>query len=191
MSSKLTPLDDRYAQVTERTTVFGKPNIFVRSSPEIQQTLERDPEDEMRLHELLGADAVHAQDGDMEKMLVQLKEADENFETEYGASRIKRHAIADRAGRVIDDEPDPYNKNEAGALQVINFISPSQDARSYYTLAKKSNNKKMTRSMQGMDAFNNLCFLKVTSKSQLKKEIEETKDMPEKILDFQALYRNE
>ena len=45
--------------------------------------------------------------------------------------------------------------------------------------------------MQGMSKLTDLCFLKVEGRSQLRKEIEETKMMPRKQIDFTALHRNE
>jgi len=44
--------------------------------------------------------------------------------------------------------------------------------------------------MNGMDNINELCFLQVQGKNQLKKEIDQLKDAPKNI-NWQALHRNE
>lgn len=45
--------------------------------------------------------------------------------------------------------------------------------------------------MNGMPTYNDMCFLKVKGVSQLEKEIEETRNMPNKVVDMNALHRNE
>jgi hypothetical protein len=42
-----------------------------------------------------------------------------------------------------------------------------------------------------MSDISNLCFLQVTGKNQLEKEIRETKDINKKMFDKTALHRNE
>ena len=45
--------------------------------------------------------------------------------------------------------------------------------------------------MNGMGNVNNLCFLQVKGKNQFEKEILETKEITHKVIDKEALHRNE
>ena len=45
--------------------------------------------------------------------------------------------------------------------------------------------------MHGLNDIKELCFLQVHGQSQLSKEVQETKHLPNKYYDFDALHRNE
>ena len=45
--------------------------------------------------------------------------------------------------------------------------------------------------MNGMGNVNNVCFLQIKGKSQFEKEILETKEITQKVIDQTALHRNE
>ena len=45
--------------------------------------------------------------------------------------------------------------------------------------------------MSGLNQLVDICFLQVRGKNQLKKEIEEMKNVPNKTIDFNALHVNE
>ena len=68
----------------------------------------------------------------------------------------------------------------------------SSGRRSSYLNQTKHNNKiKLKKIMNGMATVKDLCHLQVKGRSQLAKEIEETKDLENKIIDLDALHRNE
>lgn len=74
----------------------------------------------------------------MEKILVQLKEADENYETEYGKTKIDKRAIRSRNKddkAVLQEGKDSgiYDANENGDIQVIQYVAPSMQSKSYHT----------------------------------------------------------
>ena len=62
---------------------------------------------------------------------------------------------------------------------------------SYFNKTKLKNKSRMSAVANGMPDLDNIGFLYVTGKSQLEKEINETKNIDNKILDRKALHRNE
>jgi len=64
-------------------------------------------------------------------------------------------------------------------------------SRSYLNKSKEMNKQKIAKVIHGMPDVNNICFLSIKGQSQLEKEINETKHIANKIVDLQALHRNE
>lgn len=76
-------------------------------------------------------------------------------------------------------------------VRVFDKIDSTGHQDGYFNKVKKSNKTRLRKVMNGMDSFHDITFLKVQGINQLSKEIAETQDIDEKMIDTAALHRNE
>jgi len=76
-------------------------------------------------------------------------------------------------------------------MQVMKKLATDQHQESYYNSIRSKNKTRIKSAINGMSDVQDICFMRVEGKSQLKKEIEETKHVRNKTIDMKALHRNE
>lgn len=76
-------------------------------------------------------------------------------------------------------------------LQVIHKIDSTVRKDSYINQVKNKNQNRMGEIMNGMQTVNNLCFLQIKGVNKLDKEINETQSILCKVIDRDAIHRNE
>ena len=81
--------------------------------------------------------------------------------------------------------------NSIDQKRILHKMDSESKTSSYFNKTKLKNKSRMSAVANGMPDLDNIGFLYVTGKSQLEKEINETKNIDNKILDRKALHRNE
>ena len=144
-------LDKRNSKVFAQTLVFGKPIVYIRTSPapaaiagnkstEVQA-------DQDRVATLLNEQAVQNQMTEYRKILVTLKDEEDDEDNEYRRTKVNQHAVftigsdedTAQAGKVS------HNLNEN--LQIIELVDSTVHEGSYHNQMKAKNPKKMAQSM--------------------------------------------
>ena len=83
-------------------------------------------------------------------------------------------------------ESDPF-----GSMKVVEKIDSTGHTRSYFNKTKNLNKSRLSQVINGMQDVKDICYLQVSGKNQFEKEIEEIKYISNKVIDMQALHRNE
>ena len=78
-----------------------------------------------------------------------------------------------------------------GNMKVVEQIDSTGRTRSYFNMTKNLNRSRLQQVINGMQDVKDICYLQVSGKNQFEKEIEEIKYISNKVIDMQALHRNE
>lgn len=87
-------------------------------------------------------------------------------------------------------KPTIYSKS-CNKLKILEKIDSECNSGSVKNQVKKTNCERLQEAMNGLPSFENLCYLQVTGRSQLQKEIHEISKIQQKVLQQHAIHRNE
>ena len=180
-------MDRRKAKVEVTTEVFGKPNILIRNDPNFQSgdlEAEGDFDDlmERQMQETM-------KPAEIQKYLNRAEGVDALTTL---TSELQRTQITSPLATVTSRAGGKATRPSTGHdYRLIEKIDSAGHRSSYLNRTKDDNKIKLKKVMNGMAAVKDLCYLQVKGRSQLAKEIEETKDLESKVIDLGALHRNE
>ena len=108
-------------------------------------------------------------------------------ENEYNRTEVqnRKDKLADILNRYRMD------LNQTGDVRLLESCDWSTKERSYLNQSRQSNKTQLYRTMNGFRDPKNMIHLQVKGKNQLFKEIEEIQKADFKVLDKEALHRNE
>ena len=95
---------------------------------------------------------------------------------------------------MFTNQAQKYNKhtlNQTGDIRIVDYTECVKGPNNYASEVKKRNEHRLRRTLNGFSHSSQFAHLQIKGRNKLVKEIEETKDMKSKVLDYQALHRNE
>ena len=109
----------------------------------------------------------------------------ESNRTEFKSEVLDRRNKANKFGS------NRIDVNQTRALRIIDKTDTMSNISSYANRQSKNNKQHLLETMNGMEDLGQLVHLQVKGNSQILKEIRETQGLETKLIDREALYRNE
>ena len=175
--------------------MFGKPNIVVNPqklyhAKFINMALSTfSPDDIVQLAENYSGQDNDRKSEAFDKILKQIEDMEEN---EYNVTEIKTR------GEKNKEQDIKYNLNTSFAIRLLEKTDSSVKKNSYIHQLAKNNHEQLKRVLHNngdilnnTSVNNNLIYLQVKGQNKLIKEIEETKDIEDKQIDHEAIYRHD
>ena len=91
---------------------------------------------------------------------------------------------------LIDSKRERVTIKDLQKPKIVKKLDSTSNPKSYYNKVKKQNKNNFVNAL-GMEDVRDLCLLQIKGHNQFSKEVEELKDLPVKLIDMQALHRNE
>ncbi len=121
-----------------------------------------------------------------------MKKIFEQIEREKNENEYNRTEIQDRSSMLNNTlQRFQFDLNQSGGIRIIDKTDSMVSPRSYTSQVRRTNQSHLSAVKHGLVNPNQLVYLQVRGRNQLQKEIEETQSLDIKIVENQALHRNE